>query len=543
MLGAFHALPKAILPGGSLMNMPPQTIVDVLIIFCHASGVDRDALLKPLENSKILSDVVFAEQLRKFYQRFIKPIKDVCKDKVHASHFHRRYDEVGRLTASLLVPLITLVLEDYRIEVDTPQSYQVAKASHAGAAGPRQLSGKEQVEAINALAKRGDGFYRWQISPFAEDNVALDVMPQYQYRLTQLTTLLDSVGELISNYRSFLIDPCFQTFLKGCLGKVKEEYNRIARCISAADDSLSHGDKVSRSLQAILGPMLGELTESTSDFELAIRDFERVVSAPDFVDKEQQLLSSKLAAIDKQFTILFDGPSGLQVLLASLIKPETSSVAMAVAAAVPMAPIAPPVPVALLPVAQPERPIAVAIDHIEHPQPPAERPDAVRPAPIPQGPITVDPLSVAALRNLIIRCHDTLSYQSKLGRKGELLTALLNDIPVDRTFTPSQIKHAVLELVRVTASYNSSLFFHAEYGQSRSAKELIKAIKDIEMNRHLPLSRMLFEEEVEQTKEQTDLQIEDRLKDLRTRHQWQPAVDNMLLKVFWDEAPAAGARV
>ena len=63
------------------------------------------------------------------------------------------------------------------------------------------------------------------------------------------------------------------------------------------------------------------------------------------------------------------------------------------------------------------------------------------------------------------------------------------------------------------------------------------------MNRHLPLSRMLFEEEVEQTKEQTDLQIEDRLKDLRTRHQWQPAVDNMLLKVFWDEAPAAGARV
>jgi hypothetical protein len=491
LIGKIQPIPEWIRPVAG-MNNPPQTVIDVLILFCHLPRRELNHLLAQFEHSDIASEIEFAKTLEEFEQKFVKPIKDVSKVELDATAFSPKREEVGILTARRLVPFITLVVEDYRIEVDTPISYRNAKFSQENTADIKKImSGKQQAEFINLSAQKGDEYYNWALSPFTEGTRELDNLPKYQYRMTQVTKLMDSVSELVKNYRSFLLEKSFQSFLIKCLSRIKAEYAILDRHIMDADNGLAHNERMSRSLQAILRPMTSDLNTSLDAFALATTNFERVVSAPDFTDQQRQLLSSKLGSIADQFLMLFRDDSGLAVFLdAPPITTGTDA---------PVRPTIAPTPTSVV-----HEPVQV-----------------------------VDAKQIFALRKLVQSCYDALSYQSREGRKGLLLRDLLLMIEGGSVTTEREVKHAVMELTRVAATQRETWFFQAAYGQTRSAKVLIAAIKDPSLNGVLPLASIIFGKSttIQQLDEALILQ---RLTSLREGNQrWQVPSDEM--RIAWPD--------
>jgi hypothetical protein len=498
------------LESDSRINKPPMTTIDILIIFCHLSGKERKQVIADLSISPIGSVQLFAKELNTLHRKFIKPINDVSKKELGASWHTSKYGEVGKLTARRLIPFMTLLIEDYNLEVDTQDTYSRAKNWQHGSLDKRLLSGKSQVHDINLSAQKGDGFYKWALSPFTGGATELDELPKCQYRLTQVTKLMDSVSDLVKNYRSFLLKRSFQKFLMKCLEKVKAEMAELEGFITGAGDKLSlyeatntesasdsgavtHKDSMgrvvlSRSLVGILNPMTQELNANLIAFDLAMTSFEHVVSAPDFIDQQHELLTSKVSGIASQFLSLFGEDSGLLSLIEQNSSIETpSSKSMVASPRLPTSPL--------------------SENYVK---------DSTK----------------NTLKHLIKNCHNALSWQSKTGHKGLLLSELSSMVDDRKHFTEKDIAHVVKELTRITASARDNWFFTASYGQTKSAKIVCQAIKNQDINREIPLASILFDQPDINIASLTDAMIQKQLNKLRLAdHRWsEPSHD---MRVQW----------
>jgi hypothetical protein len=300
----------------------------------------------------------------------------------------------------------------------------------------------------------------------------LDELPKHQYRMTKMSELLDAVSEIVQNYRSFLQKPAFQEFLIKCLGNLKKEYAKLEHHIKKIDSYLSKDECMSRGMLAILSPMTSDLNASIDAFSVATTNFEQVVSTPGFTDEQKKLLTSKISSINQQFTTLFLEDSGIS---------EWGG----------------------------DDPVGVL----------ESRFDGITPKNAFQN---VEARKVVALRKLVQACYDALSYQSKNGHKGELITNLLTMIDRHANFTQNQMKQVVMELTHITASYRETWFFQAAYGQTRSAQALIKAIKDPMVNGVLPLASIIFGCDID-FNQLSDAVILQQLRTLREGNKWEVA--------------------
>jgi hypothetical protein len=462
-------------PQRALMNRPPLTVIDMVIVFCHLNREERARLWNELEKTRIDSAMELQQTLKLFYLKFIRPIKKVSREELGAGVFDRRSEQVAILTAKRLVPLITLVVEDYRVSVDTEETKAKAKTALKEA---KVLSGHAHVQQINLQAAAGNGHFQWALSPFValdrDTEREFDKLPKFQYRMTQITELLDAVSEIVQNYRSFLQHKAFQVFLQKCLANVKKEYGFLDAQIERLDNFVGKDESISRSLQAILRPMMGDLNHSLDNFIQATSNFERVVSAPDFAHQQQNILNNKLNGIHQKFMNLFGENSGIDAFL-----------------------FAPPEPVPRSP--------AVVLNPVSG----------------------VNANQVAALRHLTQCCYDSLSYISQMGHKGLLLTELLARLDAQPNLSSEQVERFILELVKISASYRPSWFFQAAYGETKSAKVLLKAMKDPKLNIILPISNIIFGEEVD-CLHLKDSEIIHRFQVMRHSNEWQESSEEIL---------------
>lgn len=430
-------------PNVSCINLKPTTVMDVLIILCHMPSTQRDELFAKLTKGHG-NWQLFASFLEDFHANFFVPIKKISAEQLKEGRgFHIVKSEEARILASRrLIPLLTLLIEDYGISVDTERSVQEAEKSKLGSCA--LYTGKQQVQYINSNASSNQGYYRWELSAFIkmkkESEELLDKFPKTQYRLTQVTRLLDSITELVYNYRSFLQHKGFQEFLKDSLHRVKAEFTYVEKRIGEIDDQiLSKDDSIARTMIAVIGPMMTDLNTSLAAFDRASEHFRKVVSSPDFTDHQKQLLEGKLDSIAKQYQSLFN----INLNTRALSQDGPSVIAQ----------------------------------------------------PVPVGRNSIKTSAVVALKNIINQCENSLSYQSRFGHKG----ALLNELTmfVDRRanhLTYDDAKKVILSLTRISASYRPTWFFQAGYGETRSAKALIGALKNSELNAELPLMDILFGE-------------------------------------------------
>ena len=457
-----------------MVNAEPLTVLDVLIIFCTLSSDERKQLFKEIRAQQVSTAFECVETLELFYATFVKPIRDISKLELKPGFFETKSREIGFLTARRLIPLVTLVIEDYQIDVNMESMYTLAEAAKVSA----PITGKQQAKAINKMAEKGAGAYLWALSPFINlgknGTKEIDLLPSYQYRMTQITQLLDSIAELIDNYRNFLLYKKFKDFLLECLIKVDNECRLLKERIEAADAHLIANEGMNRSLQEILHPMVAKLMAGLDDFAVAAKGFENVISSPDFIQKQRDLLSTKLNTIREQFSALFGSGRAIEE-----ISDDCSFTASA-----------------------PSTPAIIA------------------------GTTFVNANQVVALARLVERCYQGLSFQSRMGHKGALLKDLLGQFDNNTNFTELQIKQVVLELTRVVASYRQTWFFQAAYGHTRSAKVLIAAINDPNLNEVLPLASIIFDKP-NGFMSLNENDIVARLKNLRQVHTWQEAAEQI----------------
>lgn len=485
------------------INRPACTVLDALIIFCHLPCSMRHDLLHSFIKSPIDSAKEFAQTLKDFDIRYIKPIKVVSKKELHAHALNKKHDEVAKLTARRLIPLITLVAEDYRVNVDTAESYRQAKENPGWI-----LTGKQQLTAINENAQHGNQYYFWSLSPFfnlADATAkALDSLPHHQYRMTQMTKLMDSVAELIYNYRSFLQYKTFQDFLVKCLNKVKEEYKKLDTQIESVDKYLEQDEKINRNLSGILSPMLKDLDASLDTFVAATENFERIISAPDFTDQQKLLLMNQINGIHQQFSGLFENDTAISGLIdtadLNAINVEKANHGNDAKT------------INLESLEQKTRSVPSETDILpETPRLSAE----------------TDPKQIQALKTLIQECYNGLSHYSQTSKKGALLKELLEIIEKHDHFTSRHVEQALLDLTRIVASYRETWFFQAAYAKTRSAKILIAAIKDKALNELLPIAEILFNDSTILESQVDDTEIEVKLNQLRRHKKWPYAVEEM----------------
>lgn len=464
------------------LNVPATTVIDALIMFCHMTKVKREELIVSLKKNQTASVLELAATLELFNKEIIRPIDKVSKEELWRLNRDRSYITRAELTAQRLIPFITFVIDDYGIDVDTPLILEKIKRT------PGLYNSKQQIEMINQMVQSNEvtSYYKLTLSPFLNANeetvTALNQLIKNHTRMRHMTKLLDGVGELINDYRNFLQHKDFQLFLNKCLNRVSEEYTTMNKQISRFDIQITDDESMSHNLKQILGQMTSEMTARLKAFLIATNNLNGVIASPDFPEEQKQLLEKKIDTINQQFLNLFHEASGLEQWL-TIDQFSTGN----------------PLP--------PETVIA---------------PEATMPSEI-----KISSNQMIALSKLAHNCYDGLSFSSKYGCKGVLLLNLIETIDTNPDFTTEQFNHIVKELVKVSATYRETYFFQAAYGQSRSAKVIIKAIQDPHLKNTLPLASILFSTESIDFSEQSEEQIVKALNTLCIVKHWQTTANQM----------------
>ena len=120
-----------------------------------------------------------------------------------------------------------------------------------------------------------------------------------------------------------------------------------------------------------------------------------------------------------------------------------------------------------------------------------------------------------------------------MGPKGRGLKELLATIDNKPILTEQHIERVLLLLMRITASYRETMFFQASYGETRSAKVLINAMRNPNFNRLLPFKKIFFDDPNLDLSAISTVQIQQRFKTLCETKGFQKSFQSM--EVIWLE--------
>ena len=334
----------ALVPKEAGMNSKLSTTADVLILLCHLTKTDRDNLIAKIRRDlpKNEETKAFCARLNEFHKTFVEPIQaKVSLEKGDTLKTgNQPHQSVSIRTARRLVPFVPLVIGDFaRMNAESGKPEQSAElATDMDGSKKIKLDLDKQLQAIGTSAKSGKGYYTWDILTLGRpitDPTVLDMLkelPKYQYRMTQITALLDTIRELTETYRNCLTDPSFVKFMKDCFQKINEETMGLRETISQIDKSLfTSGQSEDRSLLDVLHPMSIEFGKQMNSVVAAIGQLDHVVSAPDFTEKERARLEKKYDAIKEQYFALFGELPNLQTS-----KEKMTGVGMSAPRAVPL---------------------------------------------------------------------------------------------------------------------------------------------------------------------------------------------------------------
>jgi hypothetical protein len=311
-----------ILLAHTYLNHEAITVIDALIIFSHLTGKQREQFITEIREMHDGGEdsISFADELYFFNKHYIVPLETPLTESLISTHSDPAIK--AKLLALILIPLFTLTVADFRIKVDTTKSLsRVKETTDENGISPFYL-GIEQVQLINITAQehsenlpnfeRAEYFYHWSISPYLvlthQAARAIDSLPSKQYRMTQITELLDYISELTLSYKSFLQYKSFQAFLLDCLQLVDAEYRKFAEETTRVEHILSSDGKLDRTLKSVLLTMTRELSDNLIAFRQTIDDISHIVSAPDFTELRKQELDKHIKKIETQFVQLFNRP-------------------------------------------------------------------------------------------------------------------------------------------------------------------------------------------------------------------------------------------
>jgi hypothetical protein len=466
---------------GSFLNTPPITIIDALIIFLHSTRSEKDDILERLAKLDNESGLLLIEAFNELDDKFIRPIKDICKAELKTGMRDPDRKKVAKITAQRLLPLFTLVLEDYPIDVTTELSRESAHEEDLYRA--KILGGEEQVQLINRAAESGDGYYQWDIASLLKYRghfaTHLNDVPRKQFKLTKVSELLDTVKSITTHYKSFLAYPSFQTFLLKCIEDVRGVYKELEDFVTELDDHINKDQNLSRELKSILIPMTEKLDDCIKEFYESSKLLSEHVISPNFPREQKKILQEKIRHLCKQYEELFQKEAGLDD-------------------------------------------IVEAQDRI--PDEAAPIGNGARMAP----PDAVSSQTIACLTRLINDCQKNMSPYMKLGHKGMMLNSLLNALEHKPNCRVKDVEKITQEIMQIAMAYRPSFMFQAAYGETRSAKLLCAEIYKYKNSPEFPLAKFIFGQD-----HHVDLNSEENIliamKTHGQMHSWQKEADKLKL--------------
>lgn len=436
------------------------TVIDVLILFCHMNAENRKKLVQELELLDIDSAKEFSTTLMAFYKKYIKQMKRLSEKELESSFFTRNEEKIVERTARRIIPIITLVLADYRVDVNA----KWISDTHLDDSLPHSLlNGGDQVAKINAQAKEMGGYYYWSLSSIVELNgmmvESIDQLPVYQDRMTKLTVLIDNLVSLISQYHHYLQLNTFQQFLLQCLMKIKKEYQLFAQEIKKMDASLSDNENISRQLNGILRPMIDTIERSITTVTTTIDYCFTVLNKPDFIARQKQKLIKQLEAIYDQYTALFGEDNDI-AFIAQEIEAQKNHLSL-----------------------------TTNKEDLEHS---SVHMNESREEKHLSDPVLLSKEQLSAFKVLAQSCYSHMSLLSQCSQKGTDLLVFLSKLDEIKILTIEEYKGMLLELIKITAAYRTASFFSATYGGTRSAKPIIDAMRDPYLSQMLQIASIVF---------------------------------------------------
>lgn len=473
-------------PAAAGMHTPIQSTMDILILLCHLSKDDFVKLMNKCDaqpghgqNHKL-----FLEEMRKFHEHFVSPVQK--KFKGIKLPDEKEFSTVQR-AARRLIPFLSSVNGDIKHFKSPGESESIGPV----AAKKRHESMKKihenldtQLESSAAESSK-DSYYRWDILTVdgkVKPSEARDILrdlPKYGYRMSQMTKLIDNIEFMSQNYATCLTDETYVKFMVECLSKFKAETkalnDKIDKMTQTFRDPAQSRDATTGVLVNVLEPMSAEFKKQVAAVNAASSRISLLLQRDTFIPEQQAFVKQRFGEIGKQYEALF-GSSPLLAGVEAKLLGSAPSAEPAVAAA-------PPTALRAEEGGEPSRPKrAGAI--IKRPQ----GTDEV--AHVMDVPDTSN--EKRELIKLIDSCFDAMSYQSRHGEKGDLLKLLKQRIEVSGPLSKEDVGDMVKHLVSITARYRETYFFQASYGETRSAKALLAAVRDPVINETLGLSKLIL---------------------------------------------------
>ncbi len=349
----FHNIPY--------LNNRVTTLIDILIIFTHLPYDDRAALIAALKEKTIAcaepSWDKFAEGLETLELRFIQPI--ARQDQSNPIYQNARS---ARITGRRLIPFFTLLMAALRTDVDTGNSYQLAKneqniltasnsdyefefdsplnsglnassaisersdltsrstlnlSSHLNSTLKIQRSGRQQIEAINFQARQAEGmasaYFTWRVELFTRHMTVsaqafmrqIHKLPIEADQLIELVKILDAIAAVRDLDPVFLQEPAFKHFFLHFLYKIKEAFRTFNQKLSRAGETISSHEGVSPQMQSIFSNMMEEMEGSLQAVDTAANTLTSIIDNPNFMNEEKKSLASLIRFIEHSFTTLY----------------------------------------------------------------------------------------------------------------------------------------------------------------------------------------------------------------------------------------------
>ena len=462
------------IPNEALLNTPPQTLMDILIILGHLTEDEYKDLIKIIKKTQKDSCIELACTLKKLQEAFVNPIQIIGKQELKKSIMTPKQSKISQWSAIRIIPLFAWVINDYLLKDDIPL------LRHQDEASPQDIYHVEQqIQRIQNTTHLSP-YYVFDLTSFVPNAISLsphlDDLIQWQQRLTKVTELLYNIHDIITRYQHLLSNPSFQAFLTSCLRHLKEEYAIIDTKVAAMDAAVGNDVQISRGFQQILRTLISDLNPCLEMLTPAVMHMEHMIQDPHFTQQQRQMLSSKLHKLSTEFSALFTETCPLDTLI-----PAEPVIVKQLSRSIKLPPIA-------------------------------------------------EQQKLTALKHLVQQCHNALSSQSKKEHKGKLLNQLCEMIERQAETSEEHIRKVILELTRITASYRTTWIFHADYGRTRSAQALIHAIKDPHINQSLPLASIIFNDPSINVLKLTDGQVIKQLQSLKNANQWQTSCENIRLR-------------
>ena len=536
----------------TLLNNPPSTIIDALIIFTHCVRDDQASLLKKLAAQQNDQVKGFLEQVQAFDLKFIKPMKHHSKTAEHIGYYNNseaKRKEIALITARRLIPLVARVLEDYAVAL--PESTELP---------PTANSAKVQISLINQQVLQADAYYSLELATLLQVGKGkgneLNQWLKDLYHLAQIRQFLEPLDHLAQAYPVLLVKTPVLEFIRTCLSKIKDKVDELITHMGPLDTFLNQIKRLNLATTTLVQPLSTSLEQHLATLSLKETQVQQVHQLVCLSQDQKTALDTLVSSINARFFILFNQDSGLSSLVDNAIEvvqeatdvvdnPVRDSSALE-SSSDPLLSSELTTPLVLnleeQSTSRKDSPFEHEVLHTVTSE--VNRPRSVNDVAADEleqhfygfdqdllfEQKETQPLELlaepnkAALISLIDQCYGALSLQSRCGRKGLLLTNLKDKIAEKSPLLVEDMRHAVSELAKITLSYRTTALFQARYAETRSAKAFIHALKDPKFCSLIPMSSIVFGDPIDVSKE-ADTHIARLLRELRVNKQWAEAAE------------------